>query len=420
ALTHATSACIAGADPEKMQRLPKLTGLKSEVIMPRSSRNVYDHAIRMLGVKIVEVDTKEQCLAAISEKTAMVAILAGPSDKFLDEIAEPVRQKGIPILVDAAAEHLTIPNVHLKRGATMVAYSGGKCIRGPQCAGLLLGPKDLLQAAWLNSAPHHAFGRSLKVGKEEIMGMLAAVETWVKRDHDAEWKTWESWLNHIAEKVGTVPTVRTQVLQPEGLSNRAPRLRIAWDAARVGLTGEEVEKLLYEGEPRIVLGGSSGGRRGNGESSVTIMPYMMMPGDDKIAAARLHQVLSRPPQITRAAEERGQPANVAGQWNLRLEFVRGSADHALFLEQDGENLSGTHHGDVLAGDLRGTVAGSTVRFRSSFKYEGTRLGYNFEGRAENGRLSGAVDMGEYGTAKWVAERHKYGTPGGLVRPVKNA
>ncbi len=101
----------------------------------------------------------------------------------------------MPVLVDAAAEILTIkPNVHLQRGATAVAYSGGKCIRGPQAAGLLLGEKSLLQAAWINSAPHHAFGRSLKVGKEEIMGMLAAVEMWVKRDHKAEWAMWESWL----------------------------------------------------------------------------------------------------------------------------------------------------------------------------------------------------------------------------------
>jgi L-seryl-tRNA(Ser) seleniumtransferase len=417
ALTHATAACIAGADPEKMQRLPYLSGLKSEVLMPRSSRNVYDHAIRMLGVKIVEVDTKEQFLAAINEKTAMACILAGPSDRFLEEIAGPARQKGLPVLVDAAAEHLTIPNVHLQRGATMVAYSGGKCLRGPQCAGLLLGPKNLLQAAWLNSAPHHAFGRSLKVGKEEIMGMLAAVEAWVKRDHDAEWKMWESWLAHIADQAKRVPTVRTEVLAPQGLSNRAPRLRIAWDAARVGITGPQLEKVLYEGDPRIVLGGS-GGRRGETESSITIMPYMMIPGDEKVAAERIYQVLSKPPQFPRTPEP-GAPVMVTGQWDLRLEFVQGSADHGLFLEQEGTAVTGTHQGDLLAGDLRGAVEGDRVWFRSSLRYEGTRLGYDFEGRLENGTLSGTVDLGEYGKARWTAQRHQYGAPGGLVRPVKN-
>ena len=427
AATHATAACIAGADPEKMQRLPYLTGLKSEVIMPRSSRNVYDHAIRMLGVRIVEVDTKEQFVAALNEKTAMVAILAGPSDKFLEEIAEPARRRGVPVLVDAAAEHMTIPNVHLQRGATMVAYSGGKCIRGPQCAGLLLGPKNLLWAAWLNSAPHHAFGRSLKVGKEEIMGMLAAVEMWVKRDHDAEKRTWESWLTQIGDRAKRVATVRTEILQPEGLSNRSPRLRIAWDAAKVGINGEQVEKLLYEGDPRIVIGGSSGGsggggRRGGGggnnESSITIMPYMMIPGDEKVAAERIYQVLSKPPQFPKTPEP-AAPETVGGQWDLHLEYVYGASDHGLFLEQNGAALTGTHQGDLLAGDLRGNVDGAKVQFRSSMRYEGTRLGYAFEGKLENGKLSGTVEMGEYGKAKWTAQRHQYGTPGGLVRPVKN-
>jgi L-seryl-tRNA(Ser) seleniumtransferase len=427
AMTHATAACIAGADPEKMQRLPYLTGLKNEVVIPRSSRNVYDHAIRMLGVKVVEPETKEEYLASLSERTAMVYILAGPSDKFLEEIAAPTRQRGIPILVDAAAEHLTIPNVHLQRGATMVAYSGGKCIRGPQCAGLLLGPKDLLQAAWLNSAPHHAFGRSLKVGKEEIMGMLAAVEMWVKRDHDAEWKTWESWLAHIADRVKRVPTVQTEVLQPQGLSNRSPRLRISWDAAQVGITGPQLEKHVYDTDPRIVLAGSTGagatgggGRRGGAPAgdSVTIMPYMMIPGDERVVAERLYQVLSKPPSFPKPAEP-GAPVSVAGQWDVHIEYVYGASDHGLFLEQNGDAVTGTHRGDILTGDLRGSVEGDRVTFRSSMRYEGTRLGYAFEGKLENGALSGTVDLGEYGAARWTARRHQYGVPGGLVRPVKN-
>src|ERR1051325_10238647 len=152
----------------------------------------------------------------------------------------------------------------------MVSYSGGKCLRGPQSAGLLLGQKDLLQAAWLNSAPHHAFGRSLKVGKEEIMGMLAAVEVWVKRDHQAEWAQWESWLNFIGTKVTSVPGVTTEILKPEDLSNHAPRLRIKWDGNALGITGTEVEERLLNGRPRIAVGGSSGTRPDNMASSLTI------------------------------------------------------------------------------------------------------------------------------------------------------
>jgi L-seryl-tRNA(Ser) seleniumtransferase len=410
AMTHATAACIAGADPERMQRLPDLTGLKNEVVVPRTSRNVYDHAIRMLGVKMVEVETREEYLAALNDSTAMVYLLGGPADEFLPQVAEATRQKGIPIFVDAAAEELTIPNVHLQRGATMVGYSGGKCLRGPQCAGLLLGPRDLLWAAWLNSAPHHAFGRSMKVGKEEIMGMLAAVEMWVKRDHQAEWKTWGRWLDHVAQSVKRVPTVKTEVLPPRGLSNRAPRLRISWDAARVGAAGDAVEQAAYQGNPRIVLGGATGGRRQpDQESSITIMPYMMMPGDEKLVAARLYEILSRPPAAPRR-ETTGTPVLVAGQWDVQLDFVRGAASHRLFLEQEGETITGTHRGETLSGDLRGKVEGDRVWLQSSFRYEGTRLGYEFEGRLENERLSGTVNLGEYGTARFDAQRHKYEGP----------
>ena len=169
----------------------------------------------------------------------------------------------------------------------MVAYSGGKCLRGPQAAGLLLGQKDLLQAAWINSAPHHAFGRSLKVGKEEIMGMLAAVEMWVKRDHEAEWKQWESGSTPSAREVTKVPGVTTEILQPEDLSNHAPQLRIKWDGAALGITGKQVEDLL-KGRPRIIVGGSSA-------SSITIMPYMMMPDDHRIAARRSMRSWRTPP-----------------------------------------------------------------------------------------------------------------------------
>src|SRR3954454_21889674 len=186
ALTNFTAAVIAGTNPERMQRLPDLTGLKSEVIIPKYSRNVYDHAIRMLGVKIIEVDSPAELGAAFNENTALIYILAGPCDEGVlgtKAVSDIARKHNVPVIVDAAAEDLTIPNIHLQRGATAVAYSGGEGMRGPQAAGLLLGDKNLLEAAWANSAPHHAFGRSLKVGKEEIMGMLAAVEAWKTRDH---------------------------------------------------------------------------------------------------------------------------------------------------------------------------------------------------------------------------------------------
>ena len=356
AVTHCTASAIAGGNPERMQRLPNLAGLKSEVIVPAYSHNVYDHAVRMLGVKLVVVRDKAELEPAFNERTAMVYILAGPGDDGplgTQAIAEIARRKNVPVVVDAAAEVLTLkPNVHLQRGASAVAYSGGKCIRGPQAAGLLLGEKSLLQGAWVNSAPHHAFGRSVKVGKEEIMGMLAAVEMWVKRDHEAEWKQWENWLDQIATSVKRVPGVTTKVNQPnEGLSNRTPALQIMWDSAKLGITGPEVSKLVLDGEPRIVLAGASGARGGgNSASSVSVVPYQMTPGDEKVVADRLHAILSKPPKIDAPpAPPTGQPASVAGLWEVRLDFVRGSASHKLILEQDGGKLMGTQRRRVRLG-----------------------------------------------------------------------
>ena len=224
ALTHATSACITGGDPEKIRRLPDLTSLKNEVIVPSYSRNVYDHAVRMLGVKMLNVENEQELRTAFSSRTAMVLVMAkkrstedrGPFG--LPVIANIAHQRGVPVLVDAAADNLTIPNAQLTRGADLVAYSGGKALRGPQSTGLLLGRKDLVKAAWANSAPHHAFGRPMKVGKEDIMGLLAAVEMWVRRDHEAEFNTWIGWLNEMATSVKRVPGVKTELRKPIGMS----------------------------------------------------------------------------------------------------------------------------------------------------------------------------------------------------------
>lgn len=422
ALAHATAACIAGADPEKLQRLPDTRGLKNEVIAPMYSRNVYDHAVRMVGAHFIDVDSVEAYQRAFSPRTAMVMVLASPPDRGplgLHVLSAIAKERGVPVLVDAAAERLTVPNVHLQRGATLVAYSGGKCLRGPQSAGLLLGRKDLVQAAWIHSAPHHAFGRPMKAGKEEIMGMLAAVEAWVKRDHKAEWAQWEAWLATISQAVTKVNGVTTQVIEPEGLSNNAPRMVIRWDGEALGVSGQEIERAAYTGTPRMILAGSSGSpRMGAKNSSITIMPYMMMPGDAEKAASRLHELLANPARS--APVSRNAPGgNVTGQWDAELDFLLGKARHSLVFEQKDAELMGTHMGEFLSSDLRGTVSGDEVWFRSSHRYEGTRIGYDFVGKLNGDSITGEVDLGEYGKAKFTARRHQYGRPGGPVRPRKN-
>ena len=264
AMSAATCACIAGTDPEKMLLMPHTENLKNEVIC--RGFGTYTRAIWMVGVKMIVVKTREEMEAAVNKKTAM---MFGNSD----DIIAVGKKHGIPILCDAAAEDLNVPNVHLQKGCDLVAYSGGKCLRGPQSSGLLIGRKDLCKAAWLNMAPHHAYGRPMKIDKEAIMGLLAAVDLWVNgRDHEAEWKEWEYRLNYIIDNISDVPTLKTQINQPRGLSNRAPTLTITWDEDTLKLTYEEAQKQLLDQDPRISVPVNRGG--------ITIQPYQTQKGDE--------------------------------------------------------------------------------------------------------------------------------------------
>jgi hypothetical protein len=225
----------------------------------------------------------------------------------------------------------------------------------------------------------------------------------VKRDHDAEWKQWQAWLDSIGGQATQVAGVTTEVLQPEDLSNHAPRLRISWDTARLGITGSEAEEVLWHGQPRIAVLDGRGTRSGDGASSITVMPYMMMPGDDKIAGAAIRKVLANPPHITVPATE-APGVDVSGEWVADLTFISGSSRHHMTIEQHGAELSGVHHGDTLQGKLTGTVDGRRVTFRSAQRIEGATLHYDFSGDAGNGTIEGVVKLGEYGQARWVARK----------------
>jgi L-seryl-tRNA(Ser) seleniumtransferase len=395
ALAHAAAACVAGADPEKMQQLPELTGLKDRMIMPRQSRNAYDHAFRSVGVEMMEVDTREEFHAALTERVALVAVLGTgePRGKIrLEEMVEAAHQRGIPVIVDAAAELPVKPNPYLSRGADLVAYSGGKFLRGPQCAGILAGRRDLVRAAWLNSSPHHAFGRSMKVGKEEIMGMLAAIERWKKYDLQAEYRMWEGWYQAISEKITRIAGVTTKVMPPAGASPY-PVMEVAWDRQRIPLTSGEVGSMLLDGEPRIMSHAE-----GEGHSFV-IRPVAMKAGEYKQVADRLAAVLGGAPKA-RPEQTEAPAADVTGEWEVEVRFAVGSARHRLRLRAEGNAVRGTHSGSRANGEVRGRVEGNRVSLRSSLPCEGTRLTYAFRGTLEGGRMSGDVDLGEYGTATW--------------------
>lgn len=415
-LKHVTAACIAGGNPEKLIRIPDLTGFdKTEVVIPRSSRSVYDHAVRNVGVKIIVVDTAEELADALGPRTAMIYLTAGgPSVSgplSLENVAKLAKPRDIPILVDAAAENLTIPNVHLQRGATVVAYSGGKAIRGPQCSGLLLGRKDILMSAWQASSPHHGPGRDNKVGREETLGLLAAVEAWVKRDHDAEWKKWLSYLDTISRRVSAIDGIEASVREPVGLSNHSPALVVSWDPAKLHVTGEEVAEDLARTKPRIALAAGEGGRNArepdNGRTSISITAWMMQPGDDKIVADRIHEVLSvkRSPRPEPAAPE----TNLSGRWDLNVEFFSSKSRHVLFLQQDGGRVNGSHKSDFAVRDVQGTIEGGQVKLRSNTTERGSgdSIPYILAGAVSGDAFSGTLYMGEYLTAKFTATRRPY-------------
>lgn len=405
-LKHITAACVTGGNPEKLIRIPDLTGLeKTEVIMPGYSRNVYDHAVRNIGVKIVTVNTAGELEKAINSKTAMIYMTGGAASETgqplsLEVISQIAKPKNIPVLIDVAAQNLTIPPLALKRGATIVAYSGGKAICGPQCAGLMLGNKEILMSAWQASAPHHGPGRDNKVGREEMMGMLAAVEDWIKRDHSGEWTRWLSWLDTISKKVSAIDGIKTSITEPTGLSNKSPVLNIVWDPSKLNLTGFDVAEEVGRSKPRIALGNRDGN---DGTTSIQITTGQMQPGEEKIVADRIYAVLTKKRDVK--PEMIAPTANLTGKWDLTVKFFSSTSQHAFTIEQDANWIQGTHKGDLDIRNLEGTIDGNKIRLRSNIPMIGDNITYLFSGTIEGDTISGDIHLGEYRTATFTAKRN---------------
>ncbi len=420
-IAHTTAACVTGGNPDLHVRIPDLSGFaKDEVVIPKASRNEYDQAIRSVGVRIIEVGDAAEYEAALGPKVAMVYIMSGGRMENgplnYDAVYGLAKKRNIPVFTDAAAEMMSMPNTYLQKGSTFVGYSGGKCLRGPQCSGVVLGRKDLLRAAWVSSAPHHGHGRTMKIGKEEMIGLLAAVEMWARRDHQKEDEVWTKWMQTIAGHVSKIDGVTAAVREPRGIDNHSPGLSINWDPAKLGITGEEVSDILWTTEPRVALGGGGGGRGRRGPSNQTginIVAYMMKPEDVPIVADRVFQILSAKRPEWKPETLKTPAGDLTGRWDVRIQFAAGSSEHSFFVKQNGNQLEGTHQGDFVARDFRGSISGDDVRIASSVgEAHGAALSYRFTGKITGDSMSGDLDMGEYLTANWTAKRHTFGRANG--------
>lgn len=291
AMQSGLAGILTGDTPKFIEQLPDLTGMKSEVIIQKSHRNPFDHQLRATGVKLVEIETREELRQAVNPKTAMMHFtnFANSDGQIkVEEWAKLAKEYNIPSFIDAAAD--TPPVSHLwdytNMGYDLAAFSGGKAIRGPQCAGLLIGRKDLIAYALLNNSPHEdTLGRSQKVGKEEIVGMIKALESYLKEDHEALNKAWQRRLDYVSSQVTKIPGVNTKFSVPE-IANHVPHMEIIWDPSHIKITPPEASAALRKSKPSIILPSGEDGTKG-----LSMNSFMLQPGEEKVIAEKLVELL---------------------------------------------------------------------------------------------------------------------------------
>ena len=262
ALVLGTAAAITGFDEEKRKLIPNLSGERPEVIMQTNHRYVFDQAITTTGAKIIEVNNEAEMLKAFNKNTVM-ALFFNAAESWYgvkntishEKFVAICKEHNVPSFIDAAADVPPVENLfkYQKMGFDLVTFSGGKMIRGPQSAGLLFGKESLIEAAKLNYSPHEApIGRPMKVNKEEIFGMYAALKIYLEKDHDKEWQDWMDRTSAISAILDKVDGVKTEVIIPEGPANVFPTLDVTWDTNKIKITGNKLYETLKAGTPSIV------------------------------------------------------------------------------------------------------------------------------------------------------------------------
>jgi uncharacterized pyridoxal phosphate-dependent enzyme len=288
AIQSGLAGILTGDNESFIKQLPDLTGMKSEVIIQKSHRNPFDHQLRGTGVKLIEIETRDQLRRVVSDRTAMMHFsnFANAAGQIkVDEWVKLAKEYKLPCMNDAAAD--TPPVSHLwdyaNMGYDLITFSGGKALRGPQCAGLLIGREDLVHYALLNNSPYEdTLGRGQKVGKEEIVGMIKALELYMAEDHDALAREWQQRLETVSKQITKVPGVSTEFFTPD-IANHVPHMRITWDA-KIPLTPQQASQILRSAAPSIAIGG------GEGRPGLAMSSFMLQPGEEQIIAEQLVKV----------------------------------------------------------------------------------------------------------------------------------
>jgi L-seryl-tRNA(Ser) seleniumtransferase len=300
ALVLGTAACVTLGKEQAILRIPSDTaGLKNEVLIQKSHRYGYDHALRNCGIRFVEVETLQEYEQAFNERTVMAHFFNAAEGKISrEDWVRVAHQHGVPCFNDAAADLPPVSNLwkYTQMGFDLLTFSGGKGLRGPQCTGLLLGRRDLIEAAKKNNSPNsNTVGRGMKVAKEEIVGLVAAVDWFLKQDDAAMEAEYRRRADVIVKQLNSIPTLQTQIFVPE-IANHVPHLLLTYDQNRLKITGTEVMQKMREGKPRIELNPSTGGAPASaglpgGPNTIVVGVWMLQPGEETIVGKRLKEVL---------------------------------------------------------------------------------------------------------------------------------
>lgn len=293
ALVQGLAGTMTGMDRKKVMQLPNVEGMKSEVILQKSHANGYHEALKNTGAKLVIVETAAEAEAAINDKTTMLWFLnreLSAGQLNYEQWLALGKKHNIPTMIDIASDAHPVENLWKfnDMGFDLVAISGGKAMRGPQSAGILMGKKHLIAAARLSAPPNSGICRGHKVNKEEILAMYVALERHIKMDHEKEWKSWEDSMAIVVNTIKGIKGVNTEVFLPE-IANHTPTLRLTWDENRIKMTGKELRERLWNGNPGIEVMG--GGTMSKSKGGIELSVWQLKPGQDKIVARRIKEEL---------------------------------------------------------------------------------------------------------------------------------